>query len=206
MAFTIAALAVVSAAATAYTTYQSYQAQKNEANYARQVAENNALAAKQQAQYEAETKERQVQRQLAQQRAAIAANGTVTDVGSPLALELDSAYQGYRDVAARLWEGEARATAYGNEATYQKFRANTYAKNALPAAFIGGISAGVGSYLKMGGPVPTSMGGSSKPVSIGGGAPGGMSGGPEGDMYSEGNPLYGSSDLPRRRVYGAGGY
>lgn len=88
----------------------------NVANYNAKVAENNATAERQRAAYEADMTRDRVRQTIGAQRAAAAGSGLVGSQGTPVTVLGDTAKQGELDVLARLYSGNASATAYQNDA------------------------------------------------------------------------------------------
>ncbi|MDS1138579.1 hypothetical protein [Nitratireductor indicus] len=104
----------------------------NVAQYNAKVAENNAISERERASYDADLTRQRVRQTMGAQRAAAAASGLDTSSGTPVAVLGDTAGQGEMDVLARLYSGEAAATAYQNDA--QRFRAEGKAQRS--AGFI----------------------------------------------------------------------
>jgi hypothetical protein len=121
---------------------QSAQAQQDVANYNAKVADNNAVAESERAGYEAGMIEDEKRRVLAAQRAAGASAGVEIKSGTPLAVMGDSAKAGELDVLARLYGGQAAATAYRNDAN--RFRAE--GKAAMQAGKINAVSSVIGGF------------------------------------------------------------
>jgi hypothetical protein len=113
--------------------------------YNAKVAENNAVAARQQAAYEAGITRDRVRQVIGAQRAAAAASGLDVQSGTPVAVLGDTAEQGELDVLARLYSGEAAATASQNDATM--FRAQGRAQR--QAGFINAGTNLLSSFGKM---------------------------------------------------------
>lgn len=86
------------------------------AEYNAKVAENNAQAARQEAGFEANIQRENLRRVIGAQRAAAASSGLDTTSGTPIAVLGDTAQQGEMDVLARLYSGQAAATASMNDA------------------------------------------------------------------------------------------
>lgn len=93
----------------------------NVAEHNAKVAENNAQAERERAGYEANLQRENVRRVIGSQRAAGAASGLDITSGTPVAVLGDTAKAGEMDVLARLYSGEAAATANLNDAA--RFRA-----------------------------------------------------------------------------------
>ena len=106
--------------ATAANTAVNVQAQRNASKMAQRqheynaaVAENNAIAAKNEAQYEADMHDRKMKKLLMSQDATYTG---VTKEGTPLDLKLDTVTEGEMDRLAILYGGDKRATGYTSEA------------------------------------------------------------------------------------------
>ena len=121
------------AATSAVGSIAAGVSQNNVAKYNAQVAENNATAERQRAAYEAGMIRDNVRRAIGSQRAVGASSGLDISQGTPVAVLGDTAKAGELDVLARLYSGEAAATAYQNDAA--RFRAEGSA--AKTAGFIG---------------------------------------------------------------------
>ena len=103
------------------------------AEYNAKVADNNAIAEKQRAAYEADMTRDRVRQTIGAQRAAGAASGLDIKAGTPVEVLGDTAKQGELDVLARLYGGDSAATAFRNDATM--FRAQGKAQKS--ASMIG---------------------------------------------------------------------
>lgn len=90
-------------------------------NYNAEVAQNNANAERQRAAYEADITRGRVRQVIGAQRAAGADSGLDIRSGTPIAVLGDSAKAGELDVLARLYQGNAAAVAYENDA--RRFKA-----------------------------------------------------------------------------------
>lgn len=115
------------------------------AEYNAQVAENNAQSAKQEAAYEAQMTRDQVRRVVGAQRAAGASSGLNIESGTPVAVLGDTAKQGELDVLARLYQGNAAATGFMNQAA--QFRAE--GKAAKMSGFINAGTSLIGGMSNM---------------------------------------------------------
>ncbi len=114
------ATAAVGAGISAYGAYQQGQAQAAAANYQAQVARNNAIIAKQNADAATAAGENQAEQSLMKTgmtvgaaRAAAAANGLDPNSGSPLSLQTDTAKTGA--VNALTIRNNAAWQAYGDQ-------------------------------------------------------------------------------------------
>lgn len=88
-----------------------------------QVARNNAIAARQRAEFEEARMREQGERFLATQRAAAAGQGSVVDSGSALLAQLDTAKTVGLDALAIRYEGELEAVNQLNQSRIDDFRA-----------------------------------------------------------------------------------
>jgi hypothetical protein len=118
--------------------------------YNEKLAKNAAQAATNAAAVEMANRRERYQRLLASQRAAIGASG-VTEEGSPLLVEMDSAEQAALDLARVRYSGELHSTAYTQEAQLEKFktragRQGTYVRGAAYGASI--LADAYGGYAK----------------------------------------------------------
>lgn len=103
---------------------QMYQAktQSKIMEYNARVAEQNAVAAKQQAEYEADKLKKQRKRMLGRQRALYASSGVQFE-GSPLLAMADTAAEYEMDILATQRTGLVNARQYQSEAALQKAKA-----------------------------------------------------------------------------------
>lgn len=128
--------------------------------YNAQVAQNNATAERQRAAYEAGMTRDRVRRVMGAQKAAFASSGLDIQSGTPLAVFGDTAKQGELDVLARLYGGEAAATAYQNDAARMRAEGKAQQK----AGYIGAASSLIGGIADIKrGPSPY------RPLAYGGG-------------------------------------
>lgn len=114
------ALSAIGTAVGAYGSIQAGRQAEAVGEYNAKVAENNATAARQAAGYEAGLIRERTRRVVGAQRAAGAASGLDISSGTPVAVLGDTAEQGEMDVLARLYSGEAAATASVNDAAVQR--------------------------------------------------------------------------------------
>ena len=136
------ALVAVATSISAYSAVASGEAQENAAKFNQAVEHNNAIAAHQQAEFDAErirTKNRKI---AGIQRSQMSANG-FNLTGTNRDVMLDSSIQGELDVAAAIYQGkvssgmhQSRSQLYGMQA------ANASTMGALNAAgtILGGAS------------------------------------------------------------------
>lgn len=122
MAFAPMILMAVSAAVTAVGQIRQAQATSAAANYTAQVADRNALVARQQSEADAHRQRAVSARRLGSIRAAYGASG-VTMEGTPLDLLEDSAAQAELDAITTRYKGEVAAIGYEGEAQLARFRA-----------------------------------------------------------------------------------
>ena len=97
--------AVAGAAVSAVGAASSAQAQSNAQKYNAAVESNNAGAAAQQAKYDAQQISDRTRRNVAQQRAAMAASGFDPNTGSFKSITDDTKQQGERDRLSRIYQG-----------------------------------------------------------------------------------------------------
>jgi hypothetical protein len=140
--------AVVSAGVGAYSAYAQGQAQADAAKYNKAVAKNNALAATQQAQYEADRIRDRNRRIVGQSRADFAKAG-VDISGSASDVLTDSATQGEMDVAAAIYTGRISATQQHSAAQLFGFQSRTAEQAGYTGAAAQGLS-GLSSALSIG--------------------------------------------------------
>lgn len=114
---------VAAAGMSAYGQYQQGQAQSQALKYNATVAENQAIAARQQAAYLADREREQTRRVLSRQRALYGTAGVDVGVGSPLMVMADSARQGELNAQAVLAGGAARAQGYQAQAQLDRYMA-----------------------------------------------------------------------------------
>lgn len=98
--------AVAGAATSAYGAYSQGQAQSDAANYNAKVEENNAGAAYQQSKFDANQIADATRRNVAKQRAAMAASGFDANTGSFSDITADTKRQGEMTRLARLYQGK----------------------------------------------------------------------------------------------------
>ena len=148
--------------ATATNTAVNVQAQRNASKMAQRqheynaaVAENNAIAAKNEAQYEADMHDRKMKKLLMSQDATYTG---VTKEGTPLDLKLDTVTEGEMDRLAILYGGDKRATGYTSEAGAHT-RAAAAEGSARQYAVAGTILGGTRDAFSIKAKYPKSMGG-----------------------------------------------
>jgi hypothetical protein len=146
---------VAVAASTALAATQTMVQASNQAKTARynaQVAEQNATAAQRQAESDAARQDRQIQRQLAKRRTAVAAGGVGLE-GSPLDLMEDLAMEGKLDVLGIRQRGLADARQFSIAASRSRFEARAAMQEGLLGAgrqVASGVASAAGSYKPSG--------------------------------------------------------
>jgi hypothetical protein len=149
---------VAVAASTALAATQTMVQASNQAKMARynaQVAEQNATAAQRQAEADAARQDRQIQRQLAKRRTAVAAGGIGLE-GSPLDLMEDLAMEGALDVLGIRQRGLAEARQFSVAASRSRYGARTVVQEGLLGAgrqIASGVSSIAGNYKSSGRPI-----------------------------------------------------
>lgn len=126
-------LLVASTAFTTIGTLQAARAESNAAKYNAQVAQNNAAAARSQADADARRQRILADKALGGIRAATGASG-VTMEGSPLDVLGESAATAALDVLNIKYKGEMRARGFDSDATLYGYRARSARKQGNLAA------------------------------------------------------------------------
>lgn len=124
-------ISAIGAAVSVVSAIGSGMAQRDSAKYNAQVAENNAIAARQQATANAEAQQRDARLRIGQMEANYASSGVSLE-GSPLEILEQSARNSEMDRLTILYGGELRAGNYGAEAQLNKSRASS----AMTSGFI----------------------------------------------------------------------
>lgn len=101
-----------------------------------QIAENEALAEKQAAAFDEETRRNQFSRQFAKRRAEIGASGFEFS-GSPLLVAIDEAREAELDIEAMTFASETRQRGLLDEAGLERFRAEEFRKAGQTSLGIG---------------------------------------------------------------------
>lgn len=109
------AASLAGTAVSAVGAVQQGKAAKASADYNAAVAHNQAIAARQKAEFDAERERERVQRLLGAQRAGFAKGGVEIE-GTPLLVMEDAAEQGELDVQAILYGGDIQSDNYQAEA------------------------------------------------------------------------------------------
>lgn len=124
-------IAAVGTAISVVSAIGGAMSQRDAAKYNAQVAENNAIASRQQAAANAEAQQRDARMRIGQMEANYAASGVSLE-GSPLEILEQSARNSEMDRLNILYGGELRAGNYGAEAQLNKSRASS----AMTSGFI----------------------------------------------------------------------
>lgn len=129
------------AALSAVSQIQQGQAAKATSKYNAALAENNAIAARQQAAFQEARQREQAERQLAAQRVRFGKSGATAE-GTALDVTADQAARGELDALNIRRSGVLQSHAYSSQATLDRFRG----QEALTSAMMG-----AGSSLLMAG-------------------------------------------------------
>lgn len=125
---------------------QAADAQKKSEEYNMAVQNNNALAAEQQAKYEADRIRDKNRRILGAQLNAQGKNG-IAGSGSASDVFYDSSVQGELDAMASLYTGKVQANAYRAGATLSSLKAkNTDPTLGMAGTALGGVGSGLSMY------------------------------------------------------------
>lgn len=140
---------VAAAGVGAYASYAQGQAQKEASEFNAKVAENNAMAAEQQGQFDAQQIRDKNRRLVASQRAAYAASGVDPNSGSPLDVYRDTKISGELEALTAIYTGRTSANAQTAQASLDRARANS-ASNAgtlgAASSLLGGAVSATGTY------------------------------------------------------------
>ena len=139
MSFAIIAVSVaaVGAGVSAYGAMSSATAQSNAAKFNSQVASNNAATATQQAKFDATQISDATRRNVANQRAAMAASGFDANTGTFADVSSDTKRQGEMNRLARIYQGRVG----GNQQMSQAQLDSAQAGYAVTAGYFGAGSA-----------------------------------------------------------------
>lgn len=118
----IAMMAISTAVSVASAVMQGQQASRA-AKYNARVAENNAIAARQTAEFEEARQRQRASRVLASQRAALGASGVALE-GSPLLAMADSAEQAELDALAIRYSGSVEEARHKSQAAADRLQAS----------------------------------------------------------------------------------
>jgi len=135
MAYAAAAAAIIGAGISAYGMYQTGQNQKREAEYNEDIAENEALASKQKAEFDMETSQKRFKALMGQQVANYSKAGVDITSGSPLLLLATQAEEAERERQAIKYTGDVGASRMFNQG-------NLYGMQGRNASRAGTIGAG----------------------------------------------------------------
>ena len=146
------AAAIGGSAVSAFGMYQQGQAAKRSAAYNAAIQRNQAIAARQKADYDARRKRSEVETLLARQRAGFAKGGVVLE-GTPLEVLEATAEAGELDAQAIIYGGEVGATGYESHAQLSELEGAQAAQAGMVGAgatlLTGAGKAGL-SYQKIG--------------------------------------------------------
>ena len=147
------AVALVAVAASAAVSYagakESSQAQANAENYNAQVASNNAGAAAQQAKFNANQIQDQTRRNVATQRAAMAASGFDANTGTFAGVTADTKRQGELNKLSAIYQGRLGSnqqfsqSQLDNQAAASSLTAGQYGE---ASSILGGVTQATGVY------------------------------------------------------------
>lgn len=141
-------VAAIGVAVAATAAVQQAQAQQEAATFNKKVAENAATAARQAAEANAAQRREQLKRVLAQQRANIGGSN-VTETGSPLLVEIDSAKQAELDALRIQHGGQQQALGFETQGAYAKYAGAQAAQASYAQAgtsLLRGVGQGVTAY------------------------------------------------------------
>lgn len=126
----MAVMTIVSLAFSAMSAISQGRQQKNAADYNAAVANNNAIAARQQAAANAQAQARESRRRIGTARAGYGASGVALE-GSPLDIIEQSAMEAELDRQNILYAGDLKAQGYESTATLERSKG----KNAMSSAY-----------------------------------------------------------------------
>lgn len=160
MAYVAVAVAVVSAAVGSYSAYAQGENAKEAADYNAKVQENAALDAQQRGSIAAAEHQDKVRRLIGTQTATAAANGLLTNTGTPLDILVDTAGMGKLDALRLLSNANREANGLNAQAGLLKIEGdNAKTAGTLNAAghALSGLSSAAGGAYKGGffGKAPT---------------------------------------------------
>jgi len=144
-------LAAIAAGTTAYAAYESGQSQKRASNYNRMMAENNAIAARQQAAAKQKQQDRETKMRLGAIRANQGAFGGAME-GSALDVLGDTAAQLELQRQNIEYAGELQARGFDATAVLDSIRGENAARAGYyqaGASLLGGASSVYGGYSKL---------------------------------------------------------
>lgn len=150
--YTAVAASAVSAGVGAYSAYSSGQQQKKAGEYNAEVAESEAVAANQKAEYESELSRKKFKTMLGQQALAYSDAGVDLSSGSPLLMMALQAEEGQREQQEIKYTGSTyagRALNQGYLSRMQGRQAGTAGKIGAGATFLSGLANAGSSYYMM---------------------------------------------------------
>lgn len=142
LAIAAVAASVAGAGVAAYSAHEQGKAQEGAAKFNAAVQRNNAMAAQQQAQYEADRIRKRNTYLRGAQNAAIAKSG-IDISGSASDVIYDSAMQGEMDALAALYTGKVRSNADESGAMLSRLsgeNARTSSYYSMAGSILGGVS------------------------------------------------------------------
>ncbi len=116
------ALAALAAVVSAAGAVQQGETARKSAEYQAAIAENNALAARQQAEHDERQHREKARQVLSAQRAKAAKGGVLTEQGSPLFVSTDTGESAEIDALNIRRGGQLRATDYQSQAALGRFQ------------------------------------------------------------------------------------
>ncbi len=125
--------AVSGSAVSAYGMYQQGQAAKKSAAYNAAIQRNQAIAARQKADFDARRKRSEVETLLARQRSGFAKGGVALE-GTPLEVLEATAEAGELDAQAIIYGGEVGATGYESQAELSRLTGEQAAQAGMVGA------------------------------------------------------------------------
>ena len=150
IAITGVSIAAVGAGLSAYGAISAGQSQKQAADYNAKVEKNNAFAANQQAKFDANQISDRTRRNVANQRAAMAASGFDDNTGSFIDVTSDTKHQGELDRLSRIYEGRLGVNRAMSQSQLDTFSGNA-AVNASYFGAASGVLAGAGQATSIAG-------------------------------------------------------
>jgi hypothetical protein len=143
-----AAVSVAGAGLSAYGMYAQGQSQKKMADYNAKVAENSAIASRQQSEFEATRIRDRARRIQGSQVTAFSKSGLMLS-GSAVDVANDSSIQSEIDALTTMYKGNMTGNSYQDEANATRWQGNeasSLGKIGAGATVLGGLSEGAG-YL-----------------------------------------------------------
>lgn len=124
------ALAAASAVVTAAGAIQQGEASRKMANYQAAIAENNAVAARQEAEFQERQHREKARQILSAQRARAAKGGVLTEEGSPLLFNVDTSEGSEIDALNIRRRGEMQATDLRSRAALSRYEGRVAQRSA----------------------------------------------------------------------------